>query len=297
MVTSQLTMSPSCSTRSSGIPWQMTSFTEVHSDFGIALVVERARIATPAMYASWQIWSSVSVVTPAATAAPTSSSTSRAARPAARMRSGISSGGTAGTSAGASGAYGGRGISAGTERRAGQAAGAHGRPVRPPSGPRSPPRVGAPTRRVAAPASRVRCRLLTRIFVPRLQRRSVLWLSTPRSPEPPVRQSWLSPLAATGAAGTKGIGIFAVAAIPAGTTVAGFGGHVVDRAELHALDEDVRIHALQIDDDLFLASSRRSTTPTTSTTRASRTAGSSDPSCSSRCARSQPARSSASTTR
>ena len=69
-----------------------------------------------------------------------------------------------------------------------------------------------------------------------------------------MRQSWLTPLAVTGAAGSKGVGIFAVEPIPAGTTVAGFGGHVVDRTELHGLDEDVRIHALQIDDDLFLAS-------------------------------------------
>ena len=33
-VTSMLTMSPSRSARSSGIPWQMTSFTDVHTDFG-----------------------------------------------------------------------------------------------------------------------------------------------------------------------------------------------------------------------------------------------------------------------
>ena len=50
------------------------------------------------------------------------------------------------------------------------------------------------------------------------------------------------------------MGVFAVEAIPAGTTVAGFGGYVVDRAELDALDEEIRIHALQIDDDLFIAS-------------------------------------------
>jgi SET domain-containing protein len=50
------------------------------------------------------------------------------------------------------------------------------------------------------------------------------------------------------------MGIFAVEPIPAGTTVAGFGGHVVDRSELDDLDDEVRIHALQIDDDLFIAS-------------------------------------------
>ena len=48
--------------------------------------------------------------------------------------------------------------------------------------------------------------------------------------------------------------MFAVDAIPANTTVAGFGGHVVDGRELADLGEAVRIHALQIDDDLFLAS-------------------------------------------
>ena len=34
IVTSQLTMSPSLSTVESGIPWQMTSLTDVHNDFG-----------------------------------------------------------------------------------------------------------------------------------------------------------------------------------------------------------------------------------------------------------------------
>ena len=33
-VTSRLTMSPSCSARLSGMPWQMTSLTEVHTLFG-----------------------------------------------------------------------------------------------------------------------------------------------------------------------------------------------------------------------------------------------------------------------
>ena len=70
-----------------------------------------------------------------------------------------------------------------------------------------------------------------------------------------MRQSWLSPLAVTRSAGSKGRGVFALEAIAAGTTVAGFGGHVVSRAELHDLDHEVQIHALQIDDDLFLASS------------------------------------------
>jgi hypothetical protein len=48
--------------------------------------------------------------------------------------------------------------------------------------------------------------------------------------------------------------VFALDAIPANTTVAAFGGRVVDGKELEGLGEAVRIHALQIDDDLFLAS-------------------------------------------
>jgi hypothetical protein len=70
----------------------------------------------------------------------------------------------------------------------------------------------------------------------------------------PVRQSWLSPLAVTRTAGAKGTGIFAIAPVPAGTTVAGFGGAVVDGTELAALPEEIRVHSLQIDDDLFIVS-------------------------------------------
>jgi hypothetical protein len=33
-VTSMLQMSPSCSARESGMPWQMTSLTDVHDAFG-----------------------------------------------------------------------------------------------------------------------------------------------------------------------------------------------------------------------------------------------------------------------
>jgi hypothetical protein len=69
-----------------------------------------------------------------------------------------------------------------------------------------------------------------------------------------VRQSWLHPDAETRPTATKGIGVFALVAIAPNTTVAGFGGHVVDGRELAALGEAVRIHALQIDDDLFIAS-------------------------------------------
>ncbi len=69
-----------------------------------------------------------------------------------------------------------------------------------------------------------------------------------------MRQSWLSPLAVCRPAGAKGLGVFAVEPISAGTTVAGFGGCVVDRAELDQLDDELRKHSLQIDDDLFLVS-------------------------------------------
>ena len=66
-------------------------------------------------------------------------------------------------------------------------------------------------------------------------------------------QSWLSPLAARRPAGAKGMGVFAVAPIPAETTVAAFGGRVVDKRELDRLDETIRVHALQIDEELYLA--------------------------------------------
>ncbi len=69
-----------------------------------------------------------------------------------------------------------------------------------------------------------------------------------------MRESWLSPLAETRATDEKGTGIFAVAPVAAGVTVAAFGGRVVDRDELGGLDESVRIHGLQIDEDLFLVS-------------------------------------------
>ena len=69
-----------------------------------------------------------------------------------------------------------------------------------------------------------------------------------------MRQSWLSPLAVARETATKGMGVFAIEHIEAGTTVAAFGGIVVDGAELRALGDNVAHHALQIDDDLFLAS-------------------------------------------
>ena len=69
-----------------------------------------------------------------------------------------------------------------------------------------------------------------------------------------MRQSWLIGDAEAHSAAAKGMGVFATAAIEAGTTVAAFGGNAVDGAELRSLGDNVRHHALQIDDDLFLAS-------------------------------------------
>lgn len=64
--------------------------------------------------------------------------------------------------------------------------------------------------------------------------------------------SFLTPAATVREAGTKGLGVFAKAPLPAGTTVAAFGGAVVERAAFDRLDESRRIHAIQIDDDLFM---------------------------------------------
>ncbi len=69
-----------------------------------------------------------------------------------------------------------------------------------------------------------------------------------------MHQSWLTPLAQVRDAGAKGLGVFATADIPAGTTVAGFGGHVVERAEFDLLAEELRTHSLQVDDRLYLVS-------------------------------------------
>jgi hypothetical protein len=67
-----------------------------------------------------------------------------------------------------------------------------------------------------------------------------------------VHPSWLTPDAAVAPAGAKGSGTFATQPIAAGTTVAGFGGSVVDRAEFDTLDEEWRTHSLQIDDQLYM---------------------------------------------
>src|SRR2546423_12006151 len=69
-----------------------------------------------------------------------------------------------------------------------------------------------------------------------------------------ARKPCVSPSAGPRPAKAKGVGVFATEDIEAGTTVAAFGGLVVAGAELRALGELVCAHALQIDDDLFLAS-------------------------------------------
>jgi|SRR5437899_1399828 len=66
--------------------------------------------------------------------------------------------------------------------------------------------------------------------------------------------NWLTPLAEAEPTGPKGWGSFARERIPAGTTVAGFGGWVVSRAVLDTMPEDRRKRGIQVDDDLYLVS-------------------------------------------
>jgi SET domain-containing protein len=66
--------------------------------------------------------------------------------------------------------------------------------------------------------------------------------------------NWLTPLAEANPAGGKGWGSYAREPIPAGTTVAAFGGYVAPRTVLDGMDEDRRSRSIQIDDDLFLIS-------------------------------------------
>ena len=57
---------------------------------------------------------------------------------------------------------------------------------------------------------------------------------------------------AASSAGAKGEGLYAVEPIRAGETVVAFGGYAIDRPTLESLPAGRRIHAIQIDDDLFL---------------------------------------------
>jgi len=69
-----------------------------------------------------------------------------------------------------------------------------------------------------------------------------------------VDVNWLSPLAQARPTGPKGAGSFAVGPVPRGTTVAGFGGHVVARSVLGTFPLDRQNRSIQIDDDLFMLS-------------------------------------------
>lgn len=67
-----------------------------------------------------------------------------------------------------------------------------------------------------------------------------------------MSHSYLSAKAEVRPAGHKGLGVYANQTISAGETVAGFGGDVCDKATFDALTEDRRIHAIQIDEQLYM---------------------------------------------
>ena len=66
--------------------------------------------------------------------------------------------------------------------------------------------------------------------------------------------NWLSPVAEAHPVGPKGWGSFARERIPAGTTVAAFGGYVTTGAMLERLPADRVSRSIQLDDDLYLVS-------------------------------------------
>jgi hypothetical protein len=67
--------------------------------------------------------------------------------------------------------------------------------------------------------------------------------------------NWLHPDVEARPAGVKGTGSYARRAIPAGATVAAFGGSVVTRDHLDLVSEDRRSRSIQIDEHLYLLSS------------------------------------------
>jgi SET domain-containing protein len=69
-----------------------------------------------------------------------------------------------------------------------------------------------------------------------------------------VDYNWLSPKAQARPAGMRGWGSFATEPIPAGETVAAFGGWVVTLDVLQTLTEDRQSRSIQIDADLYLVS-------------------------------------------
>ena len=66
--------------------------------------------------------------------------------------------------------------------------------------------------------------------------------------------NWLNPKAEARPAGHKGWGSFALEHIPAGETVAAFGGCIVSAALLQTLSEDRQGRSIQVDTDLYLLS-------------------------------------------
>ena len=66
--------------------------------------------------------------------------------------------------------------------------------------------------------------------------------------------NWLHPTADTRPVGGKGWGSFATEPIPAGTTVAAFGGWIVSRETLSTFNEDRQGRSIQVDTDLYLVS-------------------------------------------
>ncbi len=67
--------------------------------------------------------------------------------------------------------------------------------------------------------------------------------------------NWLHPHVQARPSGDKGWGSYALRPIPAGTTVAAFGGAVTTRDVFDTLPDDRRSRSIQIDEDLFLVTS------------------------------------------
>ena len=66
--------------------------------------------------------------------------------------------------------------------------------------------------------------------------------------------NWLHPTADARPVGGKGWGSFATEPIPAGTTVAAFGGWIVTRETLSTFNDDRQGRSIQVDEDLYLVS-------------------------------------------
>jgi SET domain-containing protein len=66
--------------------------------------------------------------------------------------------------------------------------------------------------------------------------------------------NYLTQKAETRPAGVKGWGNFALEVIPAGETVAAFGGQVIGRRQLDSLTPDRKSRCIQIDEELWLLS-------------------------------------------